>query len=98
MTFPSSKQIGNGDREKVSALINDPSDFHKASAVTVLGKAASVVEGDKEEVLKIYLQKYPYLEQFARSSSSAVMTIQVTGLTMSLRFQNPHLLADGNAV
>jgi len=77
---------------RVALLVNDcvntPSDFHQAAAVTVLGTATSVVKENKDDILKIYLQKHPYLGQFARSPSCALMAIQVTGFTMVQQFQN----------
>lgn len=72
----------------INDCVNDPSDFHQAAAVTVLGTATSVVEDEKDDILKIYLQKHPYLGQFARSPSCAVMAIRVTGFTMVQQFQN----------
>ncbi len=72
----------------INDSVNDPSDFHQAAAVTVLGTAALVVDNNKDDILKIYLQKHPYLGQFARSPSCALMAIQVTGFTMVQQFQN----------
>jgi len=87
---------------RVALLINDcvnnPSDFHQAAAVTVLGKAISVVGDDKADILEIYLQKHPYLGQFARSPSCALMAIQVTGYTMVQQFQNVSELQLGHDV
>ncbi len=77
---------------RVAMLINDcannPADFHQAAAVTILGSATHVAEDAKEDILKIYLRKHPYLGQFARSPSCALMAIQVTGFTMVQQFQN----------
>ena len=72
----------------INDSVNDPADFHKATAVTVLGRATAVVEDAKDDILKIYLHKHPYLGQFARSPSCALMAIQVTGFTMVQQFQN----------
>ncbi len=72
----------------INDCVNDPSDFHQAMAVTVLGRAKSVEGELKDDILPIYLKKHPYLHQFANSPSCAVMAIQITGFTMVQHFQN----------
>ena len=72
----------------INDCVNDPADFHQAAAVTVLGRATSVADDARDDILKIYLQKHPYLDQFARSPSCALMAIHVSGFTMVQQFQN----------
>ena len=72
----------------INNCANEPSDFHQAMAVTVLGRVEVVAENRRDEVLPIYLEKHPYLQQFANSPSCALMAIHITGYTMVQQFQN----------
>ena len=77
---------------RVALLINNsdntPADFHQAMAVTVLGRARTVEESQRADVLPMYLQKHPYLHQFAHSPSCALFAIEITGFTLVQQFQN----------
>ncbi len=66
---------------------NKESDFGEASAVTILGKARELTGGGREMQLKIYLKKHPYLEEFATSSTSAIVQVQVKTFILVDRFQ-----------
>jgi hypothetical protein len=57
-------------------------------AVTVLGEAKPVEDNLKENILAVYLDKHPYLHQFAHSPSCALMAIHISGFTMVQQFQN----------
>jgi nitroimidazol reductase NimA-like FMN-containing flavoprotein (pyridoxamine 5'-phosphate oxidase superfamily) len=72
----------------VNNCVNTPDDFTDALAVTVLGKAQKMLEAQQEAALPIYLEKHPYLQHFARSASSAMFSIKITGFTLVQQFQN----------
>ena len=77
---------------RVSLLIdnrtNGESDFHKAKAVTVIGKAQIIVESERLRFEKIYLQRHPYLNEFLASSSTAFLKISVSRYVLVSRFQD----------
>ena len=72
----------------VNNSINQPADFHKAVAATMLGESRLLDDESRSRVLNIYLEKHPYLKQFAMSPSCAMFAIVVTGLTMVQKFQS----------
>lgn len=72
----------------INNSINTPADFHDAMAVTVLGNARLLEGGDKDKVLPNYLEKHPYLQNFAHSPSCALFAIEITGFTMVQQFQS----------
>ena len=72
----------------VNNSINQPADFHKAVAATILGNARLLDDESRKRVLGIYLEKHPYLKQFAMSPSCAMFAITVTGITMVQKFQS----------
>jgi len=63
----------------VNSSTNQASDFHQAISVTAVGKAA-VITG--------YLAKHPYLEEFVRSPSCALVRVTVYSYYMVKNFQN----------
>ena len=75
----------------VSMLIdsrsNRESDIVHAIAVTVTGVAEPVPEADRDEYAGLYLSKHPYLEEFVRSPSTAILRITVEDYTLVSRFQ-----------
>jgi nitroimidazol reductase NimA-like FMN-containing flavoprotein (pyridoxamine 5'-phosphate oxidase superfamily) len=76
----------------VSLLItsseNQESDFHRAAAVTVNGSAAEISRNKGSDLIKRYLDKHPYLEDFARSPSCALVEIKVKSYFLVRNFQN----------
>ena len=72
----------------INNSINRPADFHQAMAVTVLGSARLLENGERARVLPIYLERHPHLQQFAQSPSCAMLAVAVTGYTMVQQFQN----------
>ena len=67
---------------------NRDSDFHSAIAVTALGKAEEVKEGERDYFLTLYLAKHPYLEEFVNSPTCALLKVSVEKYHMASRFQN----------
>ena len=62
---------------RVSVLVNSSqnleSDFHSAMAVTIIGHAAETVGRQRESLIDRYVEKHPYLEDFAREAIDAAI-------------------------
>ena len=72
----------------VNSSTNQASDFHLAISVTAVGRAEDVAGADKEKILEQYLAKHPYLEDFVRSPTCALVRIVVDSYYMVKNFQN----------
>ena len=72
----------------VNSSTNQASDFHRAISVTAVGKAQEIAGEDREPILGQYLIKHPYLEEFARSPTCALVRIAVASYYMVKNFQN----------
>jgi len=76
---------------RVAVLINNStntdSDFHEAISVTAVGKADEITGPDKESVLSQYLAKHPYLNDFARAKTCALVGVRVESYFMVRNFQ-----------
>ena len=72
----------------VNNSINQPIDFHKAVAATILGDARLLDDEGRARVLDLYLEKHPDLKQFAVLPACAMFAITVTGVTMVQKFQS----------
>ena len=72
---------------RVSVLLdnrsNVESDFTDAVAVTALGTAHETEGIDRDELVNIYLEKHPYLENFVNSQDSALMRVDVKEYVLS---------------
>jgi nitroimidazol reductase NimA-like FMN-containing flavoprotein (pyridoxamine 5'-phosphate oxidase superfamily) len=79
-------------KERVAVLVdnrsNQDSDFHKAIAVTAMGRAEEVEASERDRFLKIYLGKHPYLKEFVVSPTCALLKISVDKYYIVSRFQN----------
>lgn len=80
------------DDARVALLIdsrsNQPSDFHEAKAVTVMGHAAEVGGSETSSVQKAYLARHPYLTDFVNAPSCVLMAVTVDRYILVERFQN----------
>ena len=72
----------------VNSSTNRVSDFHQAISVTAVGKAKEVAGADKEPIIVQYLAKHPYLEDFVRSPTCALVRVSVASYYMVKNFQN----------
>ncbi len=93
VTPKATRKYGNlMDNRRVALLVNNcvnsPADFHEAIAVTVLGNAHELDDPHYQAALPVYLDKHPYLRQFAQSPSCAMFAIEISGFTMVQQFQN----------
>ena len=66
---------------------NSPADFENAEALTVLGDAAEADATSKAASLVLFLDKHPYLKEFAASPSCALLRVQVREYNLVQRFQ-----------
>ena len=67
---------------------NETHDFHEAIAVTAVGTAGEITGMEKAQVLKHYLAKHPYLEDFARAPTCALVAVRVQSYILVRNFQN----------
>ncbi|MGC8491077.1 MAG: pyridoxamine 5'-phosphate oxidase family protein [Syntrophobacteraceae bacterium] len=69
------------EHPRVAMLVDNrenlESDFDTASAATILGEACELSGREREEPLRLFLQKHPPLEKFATASSCALIQVQV---------------------
>jgi hypothetical protein len=72
----------------INNSINRPEDFHQAAAVTAVGSAALLNPSERDAMRDRYLDKHPYLEEFAHSPSCEFLAIQVDRYILVERFQN----------
>lgn len=92
-TTRATRKYANLSTESRVALLvdnrsNKDTDFHRAIAVTALGKAEEAKESERDRFLKLYLAKHPYLEDFVMSPTCALLKISVDKYHMVSRFQN----------
>jgi nitroimidazol reductase NimA-like FMN-containing flavoprotein (pyridoxamine 5'-phosphate oxidase superfamily) len=71
----------------INSSLNMDSDFHEAVSVTALGNAKEINGDEKDEILRLYLAKHPYLEAFATSPTCAVVGVTITTYVMVKNFQ-----------
>jgi heme iron utilization protein len=71
----------------INSSTNQSSDFHQAIAVTAVGDAEEVTGPDREQQLSHYLAKHPYLEEFAKSPTCALVRVIVRSYYLVKNFQ-----------
>ncbi|MDX1708130.1 MAG: pyridoxamine 5'-phosphate oxidase family protein [Desulfobacterales bacterium] len=72
----------------VNSSLNQESDFHEAISITVTGHAEEVKDPEREDILELYLSKHPFLEDFARSPSCALIKVTARSYYLVQNFQN----------
>ncbi|MFB0505565.1 MAG: pyridoxamine 5'-phosphate oxidase family protein [Thermodesulfobacteriota bacterium] len=92
-TTRATRKYANLSMESQVALLvdnrsNQDTDFHRAIAVTALGKAEEVKESERDRFLTLYLAKHPYLEEFVNAPTCALLKVSVDRYYMVKRFQN----------
>jgi hypothetical protein len=84
------------ENPRTSLLVDDRSnevrDFRDACAATAHGRAAEVDPGQLRELREQYVLKHPYLEEFVRAPSCALMSIAVESYDLVGNFQEVHIL------
>jgi heme iron utilization protein len=66
---------------------NEVADFTEAAALTALGKAWEVQGAERQQYLKVYLEKHPHLEEFVTGSTCALLRVKVDRYIVVTRFQ-----------
>ena len=72
----------------VTSSANQEVDFHEAMAATVVGSAGEISGPEKEVALNRYLEKHPYLEEFARSPTCAFVQVHARTYILVKNFQH----------
>lgn len=71
----------------VNSSTNKEADFHEAMAATVVGSAREVLGEERGGALIVYLAKHPYLEEFVRSPTCALVKVSVRSYILVKNFQ-----------
>ena len=81
---------------RVALLVDDRSnevrDFHDASVATAHGRASEIETGHLDPARDLYLSKHPYLADFVRAPSCALIRITVDAYDLVSNFQEVHVL------
>ena len=72
----------------VDSRSNQESDVHSAIAVTATGRAFEVSGNEREFAVRLYLSKHPYLQDFVRAPSCALVRVEVETYYLVSRFQH----------
>jgi nitroimidazol reductase NimA-like FMN-containing flavoprotein (pyridoxamine 5'-phosphate oxidase superfamily) len=72
----------------ITSSANQESDFHDAMAVTVVGSAGEIFGPEKKTALNRYLEKHPYLGDFARSPTCALLKVSARRYILVKNFQH----------
>ena len=93
VTARTTRKFANLTRDpRVAVLINsstnDEADFHEAVSITVTGIAEEIKDPERQDILKLYLSKHPYLDDFAKSPSCALIRVTARSYYMVQNFQN----------
>ena len=72
----------------INSALNQVEDFHRAIAVTAVGKAEEITGNERDRTLPIYLAKHPHLEEFAMSPTCALVRVTVKSYYLVQTFQN----------
>jgi nitroimidazol reductase NimA-like FMN-containing flavoprotein (pyridoxamine 5'-phosphate oxidase superfamily) len=76
---------------RVAVLINNSTnnstDFHLAISVTAVGDAEEISGADRDQQLSHYLAKHPYLEEFAKSPTCALVRVTARSYYLVKNFQ-----------
>ena len=71
----------------INSGTNQTADFHRAISVTAVGEAGEPSPAGREQLLSLYLTKHPYLEEFAKSPTSAIVQVTVRTYFLVKNFQ-----------
>jgi len=71
----------------INSSTNQSADFHQAIAATAVGDAEEMTGPDREQPLSHYLAKHPYLEEFAKSPTCALVRVMVRSYYLVKNFQ-----------
>ena len=66
---------------------NQPTDFTRAAAATVIGTAEELHGAGRTAGLALYLERHPHLADFTASPGTVLFMVTVTRITLVTRFQ-----------
>ena len=79
------------DQPQVAFLIdsraNQTEDFHRAAAVTVLGRCEEIAEDGKQKAAIPYLERHPYLKEFIEAPTTAYFAVRIEKYIYVSHFQ-----------
>jgi uncharacterized protein YhbP (UPF0306 family) len=71
---------------------NGAADLNTVTGVTIGGSADVPSGSDREAMLRLYLRKHPYMEEFARSPDTALVRVKVKRYDVVTEFQRVTVL------
>lgn len=71
----------------IDSRSNQQTDFHRADAVTVIGRAEEFAEQEKQAAAASYLERHPYLEEFIAAPTTAFFAVQTSNFIYVSHFQ-----------
>lgn len=91
-TGRSTRKFANlGADPRASLLVDDrthrDTDFSRASAATAVGVVVEVEPSERESCLRLYLDRFPFLEEFVVAPTSALLRLTVHRWVVVTRFQ-----------
>ena len=91
-TFINTRKYQNISKHSRVALLidsrtNRADDFKNSSALTILGDAETVLKGQRDTLLSLYLDKFSHLQDFISDPQCALVRIRVTKYIVVQRFQ-----------
>jgi heme iron utilization protein len=91
-TARTTRKYNNLDHDPRVAMLIDSrsnldSDLHEAVAVTAVGTATEVRGEQKDYGVRLYLSKHPYLHDFIRAETCALIRVEVKTYYLVSRFQ-----------
>ena len=91
-TSRSTRKFANLSAESRVALLVDSrrnvvEDFHRARAVTVLGRARDLGGEERDKAVDFYLDRHPHLADFTRSPTCAMLEVDVERYILVGKFQ-----------
>ena len=72
----------------INSAANQTTDFHRAVSVTIEGAATEVDGAAREPIIDAYLKKHPYLRDFSKAPSVALIRIAASRYYLVKNFQN----------
>lgn len=93
VTGRATRKFGNLKRDnRASMLIDNRShraaDFRLAMALTAQGRVKEIDTKTHMAMMAAYIDRFPHLEEFARSPGCALMSLQVERYSLVRRFQD----------
>ena len=91
-TSRSTRKYANLTADPRAALLVDSrsnalSDFHRARAVTAVGRTHEVDDRERDAVIPRYLEKHPHLKTFVHSPTCALLDLTVNTFYLVSTFQ-----------